>query len=151
MMDSTSFLQNLNSYIRKNDLFGREEVLLCAVSGGLDSMVLVHALHSLGYAIEIALVNFELRGEDSFLDEKMVQEWAEKHRMPFHLKRAGDSLKKMPGSLQENARNFRYEWLEKMASDRGIRHLLLGHHAGDQLETIPVLYTPLTLPTNREV
>ena len=136
MMDSTSFLQNLNSFIRKNDLFGREEALLCAVSGGLDSMVLAHALHSLGYAIEIAHVNFELRGEDSFQDEKLVEEWAGNHQLIFHLKRAGNNLKKMPGSLQENARNFRYEWLEKLASERGIRHLILGHHAGDQLETI---------------
>lgn len=135
-MNPTGFLENLNSFILKKALFRKEDALLCAVSGGLDSMVLVHALHSLGYAIEIAHVNFELRSEDSFLDEKLVQEWAEKHRLPFHLKRAGESLKKMPGSLQENARNFRYEWLENLATERGIRHLVLGHHAGDQLETI---------------
>jgi tRNA(Ile)-lysidine synthase len=135
-MNPTGFLDNLNSFVQKEALFRKEDVLLCAVSGGLDSMVLVHALHSLGYAIEIAHVNFELRGEDSFLDEKLVQEWAGNHHMLFHLKRAGETLKKMPGSLQENARNFRYEWLENLATEHGIRHLVLGHHAGDQLETI---------------
>lgn len=135
-MESNQFKVLLSDFIRKNSLFRKEETLLCAVSGGLDSMVLAHSLHYLGYAIEIAHVNFELRDEDSFLDEKLVQEWAGKNRLPFHLKRAGESLKKMPGSLQENARDFRYEWLENLATERGIRHLVLGHHAGDQLETI---------------
>jgi tRNA(Ile)-lysidine synthase len=135
-MEPTNFLANLNVFIRKNALFGKEETLLCGVSGGLDSMVMAHALHTIGFAIEIAHVNFELRGEDSFLDEKLVQVWTGNHRLPFHLKRAGEGLKKMPGSLQENARNFRYEWLEKLASERNIRHLVLAHHADDQVETI---------------
>jgi tRNA(Ile)-lysidine synthase len=135
-MESQRFQEQLRAFIRKNALFGEEETLFCAVSGGLDSMVMVHALHALGYALEIAHVNFELRGDDSFLDEKQVQEWAGKHHLPFHLKRAGEGLKKLPGSLQENARNFRYEWLENLASERNIRHLLLAHHADDQVETI---------------
>jgi tRNA(Ile)-lysidine synthase len=135
-MISASFHQKLSSRISENKLFGREQKLLCAVSGGLDSMVMVHALHALGYELEVAHVNFELRGDDSFLDEKLVQDWAGNHQLPFHLKRAGEGLKKLPGSLQENARNFRYEWLENLASERNIRHLLLAHHADDQVETI---------------
>jgi tRNA(Ile)-lysidine synthase len=139
-MESGSFLQNLSASIQKNGLFGKEDKLLCAISGGLDSMVMAHALHSLGFSLEIAHINFELRGEDSFLDEKLVSEWADKYQLPFHLKRAGDSVKKMPGSLQENARDFRYAWLEKLAAERNIRHLLLAHHAGDQTETLLLQY-----------
>ncbi len=139
-MESGSFLQNLSASIQKNALFGKEEKLLCAISGGLDSMVMAHALHHLGFALEIAHVNFELRAEDSFLDEKLVCEWAESNQLPFHLKRAGDALKKMPGSLQENAREFRYRWLEELASERNIRHILLAHHAGDQTETLLLQY-----------
>ncbi len=135
-MASPDFLQELSARIREEQPFSREEKLLCAVSGGLDSMVLAESLHSLGYPLEIAHVNFELRGEDSFLDETFVQQWAEEKAVVFHLKRAGKELDHLQGSLQERARNLRYEWLEKLAAERGISHLLLGHHADDQLETI---------------
>ena len=135
IVKADSFFRKLTAFIQKNHLFGKEEKLLCAVSGGPDSMVLAHGLHRLGYSLEIAHVNYGLRGSDSDLDEELVRAWAEKNRLPFHLRRAGEGLKKMQGSLQENARNFRYEWLENLAEERGISHLVLAHHAGDQVET----------------
>lgn len=135
-MASPDFLQELSARIHEEQPFSRQEKLLCAVSGGLDSMVLAKSLHSLGYPLEIAHVNFELRDEDSYQDEKLVQQWAEEHEVVFHLKRAGNELHHLQGSLQERARNLRYEWLEKLAAERGINHLVLGHHADDQMETI---------------
>lgn len=135
-MRKGDFSEKLRIHIREKKLFKDGEKLLCAVSGGADSMVMASSLLELGYPLEIAHVNFELRGMDSFLDEKLVQDWAQQNRVPFHLKRAGEELNKLTGSLQEKARNFRYRWFENLAADRGITHLVLAHHANDQTETI---------------
>jgi tRNA(Ile)-lysidine synthase len=139
-MVKTDFLARMETFIRRQKLFGAGETLLCAVSGGIDSMVMVHALQALGYRLEIAHVNFQLRGEDSDRDELLVQEWALQSGCPFHLKRAGSCMKMIKGSLQERARNFRYGWLEKLARQRNISHLLLAHHAEDQTETLLLQY-----------
>ncbi|MDG1298051.1 MAG: ATP-binding protein, partial [Saprospiraceae bacterium] len=50
--------------------------LLVACSGGMDSMVLSHILLDLGYSIQLAHVNYNLRGEDSILDKKLVEDFA---------------------------------------------------------------------------
>lgn len=134
------FTARLAAWIRKHKLFTQEDILLCAVSGGLDSMVLAHALHAMGFSLEIAHVNFGLRGEESEKDAELVHEWARKRSLPFHLKRAENSMEKMQGSLQERARNFRYGWLESLAASRQIPHLVLGHHADDQTETLLLQY-----------
>ena len=136
MKKTSEFTVRLSKHILDQRLFPKDEVLLCAVSGGMDSMVLADSLLKLGHRIEIAHVNFQIRGADSDKDEELVRLWANHHSLPFHLKRAGDQLKSMKGSLQENARDFRYSWLEQLAEGRGIRHLVLAHHADDQTETI---------------
>ncbi len=130
------FLLKLSAFIREKKLFEKDAVLLCAVSGGLDSMVMAEALKQLGFRLEIAHVNFGLRGIDSDLDEAFVRNWAVRNQFPFHLKKAMGSLENLSGSLQEKARHFRYQWLESLVAERKINHLLLAHHADDLAETI---------------
>ena len=136
-MDSHPFLQSTMQFISENTLFGKDDILLCAVSGGVDSMAMVTALHLLNFRLEIAHVNYGLRGKDSDADEALVSIWASERNIPFHLKKAGPEFHlDAQSSLQEKARDFRYQWLEKLAGDQGIQHILLAHHAGDQTETI---------------
>ncbi len=136
-MKGHPFLQSTAQFISENALFGKEDILLCAVSGGVDSMAMVTALQLLNFRLEIAHVNYGLRGKDSDADEALVRDWASERNIPFYLKKAGPEFHlEAESSLQEKARDFRYQWLEKLASERGIQHLLLAHHAGDQTETI---------------
>jgi tRNA(Ile)-lysidine synthase len=134
---TADFLFSVRGFIARENLFLKEEKLLCAVSGGVDSMVLVFVLLELGYDLEIAHFNYGLRGNDSDADEALVKNWAELHQIPFHRNSPGPGFRSQSGiSLQEEARNLRYEWMEKLVEERGISHLILAHHGDDQVETI---------------
>jgi len=134
---SSSFLSSIQKFIVGEMLFMKEEKLLCAVSGGVDSMVMAFVLLELGYDFEIAHFNYALRGKDSDEDEQLVKNWAEIHQIPFHRNSPGSDFRLSKGiSLQEEARNLRYEWMENLAHERGILHIVLAHHADDQVETI---------------
>ena len=60
--------------------------LLVAVSGGVDSMVLLDLLRELSYTIGVAHCNFQLRGEESDLDQQLVKEYCNTHDIPFYQK-----------------------------------------------------------------
>ena len=72
------------SYIRKNNLFKRQDRLLLAVSGGIDSMVMSHLFIKLGTDIGIAHCNFCLRNKESDKDEDFVKEFASENKIPFY-------------------------------------------------------------------
>jgi len=134
---TTRFLFSIQFFIEKENLFSKTETLLCAVSGGIDSMVMAQVLLDLGYRLEIAHYNYGLRGKDSEEDELLVRNWAKDHQLPFFIQKAPETFRTEPGkSLQEEARDLRYTWLETLAKDRNINHIVLAHHADDQLETI---------------
>jgi tRNA(Ile)-lysidine synthase len=131
------FLSSVRDFILQENLFPKEEKLLCAVSGGVDSMVLAFTLLELGYNLEIAHYNYGLRGMDSDADEELVRTWAGQHQIPFHRHSPPLDFRTKPGiSLQEEARNLRYQWMESLSEERGIHHIVLAHHADDQLETV---------------
>ncbi|NBO58848.1 MAG: tRNA(Ile)-lysidine synthetase, partial [Chitinophagia bacterium] len=69
-----NLLQLLKQCVESNKLFSKEHHLLVACSGGVDSVVLVHLLNSLGYRITILHCNFRLRGDESTRDEIFVQQ-----------------------------------------------------------------------------
>ena len=118
-------------------LFSPTDRLLLAVSGGVDSVVLCDLCRSAGFSFEIAHVNFQLRGEDSVLDECFVKGLAEHYRVPFHLKKADtagyDDSHKV--SVQVAARQLRYQWFNELL-ENGPRYLLTAHHADDNVETV---------------
>ena len=111
---------------------------LVTVSGGIDSMVLLHALHSLNLEIPIAHMNFQLRGKDSDLDEQLVRDLAKSKDIEFFSKRVVlDPLMQKEGiSVQMAARRTRYDWFEKIRLDQGYDYICVAHHADDQIETV---------------
>lgn len=132
-LDSSSF----NKHIQKHELFRKDELLLVAVSGGLDSMVLVHLLLQSGYRFHIAHVNFGLRGQESNSDEQFVVDFGKQHKIPVHVYRASDSdFKNDKSSIQEDARKLRYTWFRELKKEIGADVIVLAHHQDDQSETI---------------
>ena len=111
--------------------------LLLAVSGGIDSMVLVHLFQQLDYDFAIAHCNFQLRGEESDGDETFVKTICEQFKIPFHsIKFDTQKLAdKHKTSIQVTARNLRYEWFSKLLEENEIDFLLTAHQLDDSLET----------------
>ena len=71
------------SHIRQSTLFEPNKRYLLACSGGLDSMALAHLLHAAEIQLELAHVNFSLRGTESDGDEEFVKNWAQDHSLPI--------------------------------------------------------------------
>ncbi len=134
------FLQRAEAEIQKRNLFSRGQKILVAVSGGADSMVLLHILNLLAqkhrWQISVAHFNHQLRGRTSNADEKLVQETAEKLSLPFYVGRA--DVKKLAAqskvSVEMAARKVRHEFLARIAPEQKISAVALAHNADDQVE-----------------
>jgi len=120
--------------------------VLVAVSGGVDSMVLLHALHELagplGLALAVGHVHHGLRGEAADADQRLVLEagarlgWpAAAARVDPRALRAGGPSRSRP-TLQEAARRLRYQALEELAREAGCARIATAHTEDDQAETV---------------
>lgn len=121
------------NHIEALKLFGANDKILVALSGGKDSIALAHFLHDLGYEIGIAHVNFHLRGDESDADEAFVHVFAKSLGVPFHLHHCHFNDK---GNLQDWARNERYSFFNQVRSSNGYDKVATGHHKDDQVETV---------------
>lgn len=122
--------------------------LLLAVSGGVDSVVLVNLVAQMGFHFEIAHCNFQLRGAESIRDEVFVQSLAQgygKEALVKHFDTSQYALEKKC-SIQEAARELRYDWFAEIltywkqeidiSESRASAYLLTAHHADDNIETM---------------
>jgi tRNA(Ile)-lysidine synthase len=134
------FLQRVESEIENRRLLARRQKILVAVSGGVDSLVLLHALHGLAkknrWKIFIAHYNHQLRGRASAADEKLVGRTAEKLRLKcFHGRADVQRLAAQSGvSIEMAARKLRHDFLARVARENHIPVVALAHHADDQVE-----------------
>ena len=111
--------------------------LLLAVSGGLDSMVLVHLFQQLGYEIVVLHCNFQLRGVESFGDQQFIQEYTSQNGIPFSFTQFDTEAfaKDYKLSTQLAARELRYSWFYEQLEIQKGDYILTAHHADDNLET----------------
>jgi tRNA(Ile)-lysidine synthase len=130
--------------LERHGLLG--EHLVVAVSGGVDSTVLLYALHALAepssLALSLAHVNHGLRGRSSEEDERFLVELAGELGLPIAVRRVapeqlreGACSRERP-TLQEAARSLRFEALAEIAEDSGARAIATGHNQDDQAETV---------------
>lgn len=130
-------LTKFQNHFEQNFPYLKERKLLLAVSGGLDSMVLMHLFQELNYSIGIAHCNFQLRGKESDEDENFVKLQAEKFQIPifsiqFETEKFANDNKL---SIQLAARKLRYDWFYQILEQENYDYLLTAHHLDDQLET----------------
>lgn len=130
-------LQQVRQLIQSQDLIRSNQKVLVAVSGGIDSMVMLHLLHMLGFDLTIAHCNFSLRGEESEADEAFVQNTAGEMGIRFLLKRFDTQLfaQEKRLSIQMAARELRYAWFEELIANQGFDSVAVAHHRDDQVET----------------
>lgn len=125
--------EKLLQMMQAKGYFNHHKKILVAVSGGADSMSLLHFLYNHQKALDIQLgiahVNHKQRQESEY-EEDYLRHWAKEHKVPFH-------YSAFSGKFSENAaRTFRYEFFRRVMKDYGYTALVTAHHADDQAETI---------------
>ena len=117
--------------------------LLLAVSGGIDSMVLLDLLSKTEIELSLAHCNFNLRGKESDADESFVRSEAKKYDLLLHVKEF-DTKKYASSnkcSIQMAARDLRYGWFQELSSLKGYDYIITAHHANDNLETFLINFS----------
>ena len=125
--------EKLLQMMQDKGYFNQHKKILVAVSGGADSMSLLHFLYNhqkdLDIQLGIAHINHKQRQESEH-EETYLRHWAKKHQISFH-------YSAFSGKFSENAaRTFRYEFFRRVMKDYGYTALVTAHHADDQAETI---------------
>jgi tRNA(Ile)-lysidine synthase len=136
----TDLPQRIEHSIQNRKLLKRGQKILVAVSGGLDSMVLLHALKKLSakhkWKITVAHFNHQLRGRASDADEKLVRKTAAEMQLPVVVENA--DVKQFAAqsklSIEMAARKLRHEFFARAAQRKKIKTIALAHHADDQVE-----------------
>jgi tRNA(Ile)-lysidine synthase len=136
-------LSKFQNHLNTNLSFLKGKKLLLAVSGGIDSMVLVNLCHQFQLDFTIAHCNFQLRGEESNEDENFVKLQMEKFQIPIFTERFDTKAfaEKNKLSIQVVARNLRYEWFYTLLANHNFDYILTAHHLDDSLETFLINFT----------
>ncbi|OIQ18041.1 MAG: tRNA lysidine(34) synthetase TilS [Flavobacterium sp. MedPE-SWcel] len=136
-------LNKFQNQLIQNFSFLRDRKLLLAISGGVDSMVLLHLLNHLNYDIAIAHCNFNLRGDESNGDEQFIRDYAKENNIEvfvasFDTNSFADTNKL---STQVAARQLRYEWFNQLLQENNLDYVLTAHHLDDNIETFLINFT----------
>lgn len=134
--------QRIISFIQKHNLFVSGDKLVVAVSGGADSVCLLHILVEcrtrLGVELHVAHLNHQLRGAESDADAEYVLGLARRLGVPATVERrdVADYCTARGLSLEEAAREVRYSFLAEIAREMGTSKVVVGHTRDDRVETV---------------
>ncbi len=156
-------LKEFKSFVEKHNLIEKDDSVLLALSGGVDSMVLAKLLilsqqttdngqqslsiicsdvsntstETVKSQISFAHCNFHLRGEDSNRDEKFVTDFAKENNIPIYIKHFDTEsyAKENSLSIEMAARELRYSWFKELKEVHNFNKVALAHHGDDQIET----------------
>lgn len=129
--------KKFHNHVIQNFPFLMKSRFFIAVSGGIDSMVLIHLFQSIGFPFAILHCNFQLRGKESDDDMEFVRSYADKFDIPWAMAHfeTSDYAKEMKVSTQVAARKLRYDWFDEQLEEKEYDYVLTAHHADDSLET----------------
>lgn len=126
-------MERVLSFSRQLELLPRDGVILCALSGGRDSVALLHFLKEHGFSVAAAHFDHRLR-PDSAADADFCRRLCEEWDVPFY--QGEGEVGRMPGNAEANARKARYAFLEETAKDIGAARIVTAHNADDNVETV---------------
>jgi len=131
-------LEQFLNHIDRFALCRREDPILLAVSGGVDSMAMLHLFTAAGFTVGVAHCNFQLRGKDSDGDEDFVVQACKTLNVPVFVHRFETEAYAWENGLstQMAARELRYAWFDDLLEIHHYTALATGHHFDDSMETI---------------
>lgn len=128
----------LVDYIRMHQMATDQDKILVGVSGGIDSMVLLHLLTHAGFSVGVAHCNFSLRGEESDADEQFVRYHCLMNGIPVHSIKF-DTLEYANEnglSIQVAARELRYAYFDEICKEHKYTRIAIAHNLNDSVETV---------------
>ncbi len=130
-------LSRFVEYINEKHLFEPHQKVLLAVSGGIDSMVLLHLFEKSAFSYGVVHCNFQLRGTDSDKDEAFVSQQVLNHGVPLYCQRfETEEHARLYGiSIEMAARELRYDYFEKIRAANNYDFIATAHHQDDLIET----------------
>ncbi len=131
-------LQQFRDFIEQQQLFTDGDRILLAVSGGKDSVLMLHLFKAIGVDVGVAHCNFNLRADEAQRDEHFVALLAGNLGLPFYVTHF-DTKKyahQHKISTQMAARELRYTWFEEIRSAEGYDYIALAQHQNDAVETV---------------
>ncbi|HAP17691.1 MAG TPA: tRNA lysidine(34) synthetase TilS, partial [Butyricimonas virosa] len=130
-------LDTIKQFLKEHEIDEKAGFII-AVSGGADSITLLHAFKYLNLRIHALHCNFNLRGKESNMDEQFVKRFCETYGIPMSVKRfdTQEYAKKKGISIEMAARELRYDWFEEMRQKKKMDYIVVGHHANDLAETL---------------
>lgn len=136
------FLRKILRTVERHDMLQNGDAVLVGVSGGPDSMALLHGLFELSRVLDIRIgvahLNHGLRGRESDRDAAFTQAEARRHGVPFYGAKADvmGERAKTGASIEEAARDARYRFFHRIRREAGFDKIALGHHLDDNAELI---------------
>jgi len=136
-------LTAFQNHIKSNQLFEPTDKILLAVSGGKDSMAMLHLFVAAKMSIGVAHCNFQLRAKAADEDENFVKQTCQQLNIPFHSIRfdTADYAEKHKISTQMAARELRYNWFEEIKTTHHYHSIATAHHQNDVAETMLINLT----------
>ncbi|MEC5157666.1 tRNA lysidine(34) synthetase TilS [Chryseobacterium sp. MP_3.2] len=128
-------LESFKSALKRICPEAEKQKFLLAISGGADSMVLLHFFKISNLDFEVAHINYHLRGEESIKDQKLVEKYCKKNSVPLHIYIVSEDDLQPKNSIQEWARNLRYTFFKQILEERNLNFIVTAHHLNDELET----------------
>jgi len=128
----------VQNFIEKKQLLSKKSTVIVGVSGGADSVALLHILHNAGYNCIAAHCNFKLRKGESDRDQEFVRLMAEEMMIPFQsiVFDTKEYAQSNRISIEMAARDLRYQWFSELQLKFNADAIAVAHHADDSIETL---------------
>lgn len=133
------YSEDIQHFIQEYKLIEPEDRLIIAVSGGPDSMCLLHYIITLkerffpSIVIYVAHINHHTRGEENTREENLIKSYCELYQLVFY---KTDFYFNGTGNFHDLARQFRYHYFKEVSVKTGANKIVLAHHKDDQVETV---------------
>ena len=133
-------LQKFKKHLSKSFPALKDQKILLALSGGVDSCVLLDLCIKSGLQPAVAHCNFQLRGKDNHADADWIKNLAKTKNLKYYIENFDPKsyARSKKVSIQMAARDLRYEWFDQLSNELSFDFILVAHHTNDALETFMI-------------